>query len=206
MLAMGMAAAFFIAAPVNPVGPATLLAQENQVMGEVQFSGATQVEKNSGVWVDEQYVGFLNELKGTKKILLLPGEHEISVRQAGYENFEHKLIVEPGKIQTLSVRMEKDPAVHYPGADAANLKLRIKPDRAAVFVDDGYIGHVSDFGGAFHSMTVTPGVHRVKVELPGYRTFETVVSLRPGQKFEIKTDLVAGSIQDAEPAIKQSKK
>jgi hypothetical protein len=101
MLAMGMAAAFFIAAPVNPVGPATLLAQENQVMGEVQFSGATQVEKNSGVWVDEQYVGFLNELKGTKKILLLPGEHEISVRQAGYKNFEHKLIVEPGKIQTL---------------------------------------------------------------------------------------------------------
>jgi hypothetical protein len=102
--------------------------------------------------------------------------------------------------------MEKDPAVHYPGADAANLKLRINPDRAAVFVDDGYIGHVSDFGGAFHSMTVTPGVHRVKVELPGYRTFETVVSLRPSQKFEIKTDLVAGSIQDAEPAIKQSKK
>jgi hypothetical protein len=197
MLAVGMAVVFFIAAPLG------LRAQQNQVMGEVQFSGASKVEKQSGVWIDGQYVGYLKELKGTKKILLLPGEHEISVRQAGYKNFDHKVIVEPGGMQVLSVRMEKDPTAQYPGANAATLKLRITPDRAAVFVDEGYIGHVSDFGGAFHSMTVTPGEHRIKVELPGYRTFETSISLRPGQKSEIKTDLVKGSIQDAEPPIKQ---
>jgi hypothetical protein len=200
MLAVGMAIAFLIAAPLGHV---SLSAQDNEVMGEVQFSGVGKVERDSGVWVDNQYVGYLKELKGSKKILLLPGEHDISVRQAGYENFEHKLIVEPGKVQTLSVRMERDPTAQYPGANAATLKLRITPDRAAVFVDEGYIGHVSDFGGAFHSMTVAPGEHRIKVELPGYRTFETSISLRPGQKSEIKTDLVKGSIQDAEPPIKQ---
>ena len=31
----------------------------------------------SGVRVDRQYVGYLKELKRAKKILLLPGEHEI---------------------------------------------------------------------------------------------------------------------------------
>jgi hypothetical protein len=200
LLAMGMAVAFLIAAPMGHV---SLSAQDNEVMGEIQFSGAGKVERDSGVWVDNQYVGYLKELKGSKKILLLPGEHGISVRQAGYENFEQKLIVEPGKIQSLSVRMEKDPTAQYPGANAGILKLSITPDRAAVFVDDGYIGHVSDFRGALHSMTVTPGEHRIKVELPGYRAFETSITLRPGQKSEIKTDLVKGSIQDAESPIKQ---
>jgi hypothetical protein len=56
----------------------------NDILGEIQLEGATKVEKTSGVWVDGQYLGYLRELKGSKKILLLPGEHEISVRQNGY--------------------------------------------------------------------------------------------------------------------------
>ena len=32
-------------------------AGKNQVMGELQFSGATKVERESGVWIDGQYVG-----------------------------------------------------------------------------------------------------------------------------------------------------
>jgi hypothetical protein len=32
-------------------------AQESNAMGEVRFEGATKVEKDSGVWVDGDYVG-----------------------------------------------------------------------------------------------------------------------------------------------------
>jgi hypothetical protein len=53
-------------------------------MGELQFEGKSKLEKRSGVWIDGQYVGYLKELKGAKKVLLLLGEHEISVRQNGY--------------------------------------------------------------------------------------------------------------------------
>ena len=67
--------------------PDFMQAQQNQVMGELKFSGATKVANGSGVWIDGQYVGYLKELKGDKKIMLLPGEHEISVRQAGYNSF-----------------------------------------------------------------------------------------------------------------------
>jgi hypothetical protein len=56
----------------------------NEVMGEIQFEGKSHVEKTSGVWVDREYVGYLKELKGSKKVLLLPGEHAITVRQDGY--------------------------------------------------------------------------------------------------------------------------
>jgi hypothetical protein len=58
-------------------------AQNSDVLGEIQFEGKTNVEKTSGVWVDGQYVGYLKELKESKKVLLLPGEHTISVRKNG---------------------------------------------------------------------------------------------------------------------------
>src|SRR5579864_8111269 len=69
----------------------------NQVMGEVRLQGLSKVEKTSGVWVDGQYVGYLKELKGNKRILLLPGEHTISVRQNGYQDFNDTVLVKPGQ-------------------------------------------------------------------------------------------------------------
>lgn len=194
---------FALALASRFLAPASARAAQNQVMGEVQFSGVTNVEKNSGVWIDQQYVGYLKELKGDKKIMLLPGEHEISVRQAGYKDFTSKIIVEPGQVKLFRVTMEKNLKAQYPGSDAATLKLNIIPDRAAVFLDDGYVGHAGDFGGTFHSMLVSPGRHRIKVELPGYRTFETEINLLARQKSEVKTELVKGSIQDASPLVKQ---
>src|ERR1700734_3640363 len=80
---------------------------ENDVMGEIQFEGKSHVEKTSGVWVDGQYVGYLKELKGSKKVLLLPGEHTISVRQDGYQDFTQRVMVEPGQKQVVSVLMQK---------------------------------------------------------------------------------------------------
>ena len=69
---------------------------ENQVLGEVEINGASKVEKTSGVWVDGQYVGYVKELKGDRKLLLLPGEHTIIVRQSGYGDFKQPVMVEPG--------------------------------------------------------------------------------------------------------------
>jgi hypothetical protein len=182
--------------------PARILAQ-GQVMGELQFAGASSVERNSGVWIDGQYVGYLKELKGDKKIVLLPGDHEVSIRQAGYKDFTKNIVVEPKQVQRFTVTMQKDPWAIYPAANAATLKLDVMPERAAVFVDEAYIGHASDFGGAFHSMLVTPEKHRVKIELPGYRTFETEINPLPGQKTEIKTELVPGSIEQAGTLVKE---
>ena len=178
-------------------------AQQNQVMGELKFSGATKVAKDSGVWIDGQYVGYLKELKGDKKIMLLPGQHEISVRQAGYNNFTQTVVVEPGRVHGLLLQMTPDGRPLRLGPDAAELKLTVNPNRAAVFLDDGYVGHAAEFGGAFHSMLLSPGKHRIKVALPGYRTFETEVNLLPRQKSKVETDLVEGSILQAGPLIKE---
>jgi uncharacterized membrane protein len=170
-------------------------------MGEVRFEGATKVERDSGVWVDGGYVGYLKELKGDKKVLLLPGEHQIAVRQSGYNDFMQKIVVEPGQTQTVQVVMHLNPQAHTSDV-TATLKVTVQPGRAAVFLDDKYIGHAGELGGAIHSLLISPGKHRIKVELPGYRTFETEVNLLAGQKSELKTELVKGSIEQASPAIK----
>jgi hypothetical protein len=175
---------------------------QNQVLGEVQFVTKTKTAKTSGVWIDGQYVGYAAELKDDKKVLLLPGEHEISVRQSGYTDFTQKVVVEPGKKVVLHVSMQKDPRVQFPTV-TSQLKLQVTPERAAVFVDDGFVGTVREFSGVGRAMLVSPGKHRVKIALPGYQVFDTEVNLLPKQKITIKTDLVPGSITQAGPSIKK---
>jgi hypothetical protein len=164
-------------------------AQSNQVLGEIELMGASNVEKTSGVWVDGQYLGYLKELHGSKKILLLPGEHEISVRQDGYKEFSQKITVRPGEKQTVSVKMDKDPDFKMP-AVFSEIKMTVNPDRAAVFVDGQFVGHVAEFGGVGKSLLVAPGHRKVTITLPGYQSFNTEIDLAPHQKFQIKTDLI----------------
>jgi hypothetical protein len=171
----------------------------NDVLGEIQLVGATKVEKTSGVWIDGQYVGYLKELKGSKKILLLPGEHEIVVRQAGYQDFTQKVAVQPGGKQVVRIVLEKDLRMQVPTI-TAEIKLSVVPDRGAVFVDGIFAGHVAEFGGVGRALLVAPGKRKVTISLPGYQTFETEITLVPNQKFQIKTELIkSGSPQPTPP-------
>ena len=74
----------------------------------------------------------------------------------------------------------------FPGSNAAELRLDIQPKRAAVFVDDNYMGHGGDFGGRFHSMLVSPGKHRLKVALAGYQNYETEIDAVASNKSQMK--------------------
>ena len=170
-------------------------------MGELKFKGASGVEKDAGVWVDGTYVGYVKELKGNKKVLLLPGRHQITARESGYGDFVTDVVIEPGQVQRVRVAMHLLTGARPPSI-TAELKLTVDPGRAAVFLDDNYAGHAGEFGGKLHSLLLSPGKHRIKVELPGYRTFETEVTLYAGQKQEVKTELVKGSIEQASPDIK----
>ena len=158
----------------------------NEVLGELQLEGASKVEKTSGVWIDGQYLGYLEELKGSKKILLLPGDHKITVRQNGYLDFTQDVVLHPGEKQLLNVKMVKDTRFVMP-AVTAEVKISVNPDRAAVFLDGLYVGHAAEFGSG---LIVAPGHRKIAISLPGYQTFSTEVDLAPKQKFEIKTDLL----------------
>src|SRR5271169_3774897 len=185
------------------MGPARVSAQSSKVMGEVRFEGVTQIDRDSGVWIDGEYVGYVKELKGDKKVLLLPGKHQIAVRQAGYTEFKQEIVVEPGQTQEIQVKMQFLPGAKTPEI-TSELKVTVQPKRAAVFLDGNYVGHASELGGSFHSLLVSPGKHKIKIELPGYRTFETEVNVLAGQKSEVKTELLKGSIELNDAAIRKT--
>jgi hypothetical protein len=165
----------------------------NQVMGQVNFQGKTKIDKSSGVWVDGQYLGYVKELKGNKKVLLVPGKHEIVVRQAGHKDFASEIVVEPGGTIDLVVEMEKDPNAVYSKV-TGQVKLEVTPDRAAVFVDDRFAGYAQEFGGVKRAMLIEPGKHHIKIALPGYQAFETDIVVQANHKVTVKTTLTPASI------------
>jgi hypothetical protein len=178
-----------------------LMCAENDVMGEIQFEGKSHVEKTSGVWVDGGYVGYLKELKGSKRILLLPGEHVITVRQDGYRDFTKRIFVQPGQKEVVRVAMEKAPTGPLPD-ETATVKIAVNPSRAAVFLDGLFVGHVGEFEGMGRGMLVAPGTHKIRIALPGYQTFETDINPLANQKVEIKTELVKTGAPLAGPLVK----
>jgi hypothetical protein len=173
----------------------------NQIMGELAFVASTKAEKTAGVWVDGQYVGFVKELKDDKKLLLLPGEHDIAVRQTGYFELTAKIVAEPAKKTIMTVRLEKNPQAQF-SAVTGEIKLEVTPERAAVFVDGHFAGTVNQFRGAGRAMLIAPGNHHIKIGLVGYQPFETDVTLLAKQKITVKTDLAPGTVQQADPTVK----
>lgn len=175
---------------------------EDRVQSELRFVGHNKAEKTAGVWVDGQYVGFVKELSGNKKIVLLPGKHDVLVRQAWYKDYAEQVILEPGRASVVNVSLIRD--AHPTAREATGeLKISATPTRAAVFVDNQFAGHVDEFDGVGKAMLLTPGRHSVRVALPGYLPFETVVDLRPHQKLKLQTDLVKGSITEAGSLVNQ---
>jgi hypothetical protein len=162
----------------------------NDVLGEVQLKAVDKIEKTAGIWVDGQYLGYLKELKGSKKILLLPGRHEITARLSGHLDFETTLDLKAGEKKVVRIAMRENPDAHFPDpSDMARVKVLVKPTRAAVFVNDRYVGHVDQFRGIGDFLGLNPGTYRIHITLPGYTPFETEMTLTKAQNYEIKTKL-----------------
>jgi PEGA domain len=104
-----------------------------------------------------------------------------------------KVVIQPGVKQVVRVALEKDLRVQFPTV-TAEVKLSVIPERAAVFVDGVFAGHVSEFGGVGRALLVAPGRRKITISLTGYQTFETEVTLVANQKFKIKTELTKGGV------------
>ena len=64
--------------------PSAPPAQDDKAMGALTFDGDTQLDRDSGMWIDGDYVGYVKEFRGKKSVPLLPGKHHIVVKQKGY--------------------------------------------------------------------------------------------------------------------------
>jgi hypothetical protein len=69
----------------------------------------------------------------------------------------------------------------YGSHDQGNLKLKVKPRNAKVYVDGYYVGLVDEFDGAMQKLKLNGGRHKVELRADGYETTEFDVLITPEQ-------------------------
>jgi PEGA domain len=75
------------------------------------------------------------------------------------------------------------------GYDVGQLRLRVTPRDAEVYVDGYYAGTVDDYDGIAQSLTLESGPYRIELVAPGYEPLEFQVRITPGQKVTYRGDL-----------------
>jgi len=68
----------------------------------------------------------------------------------------------------------------------AEVRVMVKPNEAAVYVDGYYAGIVDDFDGVFQSLPLPPGGHTIALYLEGYRTAHFNLYLRPASTLKLR--------------------
>ena len=74
--------------------------------------------------------------------------------------------------------------------DIGELRLRVRPRHAQVFVDGYYAGIIDDYDGIFQSLRMESGPYHIQLVAPGYEPLEFDVRIIPGQKITYRGDLL----------------
>jgi hypothetical protein len=70
-----------------------------------------------------------------------------------------------------------------------DVRLRVRPREAQVFVDGYYAGIVDDFDGVFQRLTLTVGPHDIEIEGPGLEPQVFHVMVDPARTIDVRADL-----------------
>jgi len=125
------------------------------------------------VWID----GKLAETTPLwQPIPISPGVHSLELRNPNFLPIRKKVEVEPGQVDTF--RFELKPAF-------GKLQLQVSP-WAKVFVD----GHYVDTTPLSSPLSLRAGKHVLRLENPGYQTWEDTVRIRAGDILQKKIRLV----------------
>lgn len=77
----------------------------------------------------------------------------------------------------------------YNTRDQGNLKLKVKPRAAKVYVDGYFVGTVDQFDGAFQKLALNGGRHKVEIRADGFETAEFDVLIMPSQTITFQGEL-----------------
>lgn len=77
----------------------------------------------------------------------------------------------------------------YNTREQGNLKLKVKPRNAKVYVDGYFVGLIDEFDGAFQKLALNSGRHKVEVRAEGFETAEFDVLITPDQTVTFQGEL-----------------
>lgn len=73
--------------------------------------------------------------------------------------------------------------------EVGNLRLKVKPSHAQVYVDGYYVGVVDSFDGVFQKLGIEAGAHRIELRAEGYETVQFEVLVTPGETVTYKGEM-----------------
>ncbi len=96
------------------------------------------------------------------------------------------------------------PYPYFPVYDSrAHVRVMVKPNDTAVYVDGFYAGIADDFDGVFQSLPLPPGGHEIALYLEGYRTVRQRLYLRRGSTLKLHETLepLPAGVRSEPPAL-----
>jgi len=75
------------------------------------------------------------------------------------------------------------------GYPTGELRLRVRPRNAEVYVDGYYAGRVDDFDGILQALELEAGAYAIEIVAPGFEPIEFDVRIQPGRKITYDGDL-----------------
>ena len=87
------------------------------------------------------------------------------------------------------------------GYPVGELRLKVQPRDAQVFIDGYYAGRVDDFDGVFQSLRLEEGEYQVEIVLPGYEPLAFDVRILPGEKTTYEGDLIPAAVTGSQLVV-----
>ena len=144
-----------------------IIAQQDQTISEIvliKSDGKIDIvsqPNGANITISGQYHG-----QTPLAISLSPSsDYELIATKAGYKSVKRRLTVEPEQDQSL--RLTLKPVVGL-------IKLTVAPPGASLYVDDSFFGNPNQI------LELTARSHDLRIELPGYATYQTRVIPQPG--------------------------
>jgi hypothetical protein len=77
----------------------------------------------------------------------------------------------------------------YSTFDVGEVRLRVTPRVADVYVNGYYAGRVDDYDGTFQALKLDAGAYHIQITAPGYTPLDVDIRIDPGRKITYRGDL-----------------
>lgn len=114
----------------------------------------------AGVFIDGKYAGPASRFGAAKTYPVAPGEHEIKLAEARYEEMTTKVTAEANKTVVVTQTLKALPLAKPPFGE---LRTMNADNLAAVYINGKYYGHVDEYSNFAQRLLLPPGEYTVRI-------------------------------------------
>lgn len=164
-----------------------LLPAFSPICAQQAGTGFLKVKANTGragVFVDGKYLGPAANFAMARKYTVGAGEHELVLREPRYQEYKTTVKIEAGKTTTVSQSLQPRTLATPP---FGRLRLTGFEKYAAVYVNEGYMGHADEFSAPGQGLLLNPGDYNLKVtSQAGSTLLEQKITIRQNEVVRVQ--------------------